>query len=159
MYLLKDLIYTLQPHKKNSKQTLKDTSSTIDLIGGFSWKVAVRYIGEAESERKGDLYRSTYFDTLYIRYGMQDWGWCSERFGWGAEASLGADETMLKQHRNQTIYFGKTKLYSLVRLNYILWFNQTIYFGETKLYSLIRPIFLAWFRPTKKKSFRKILAE
>ncbi|ERJ88902.1 hypothetical protein HMPREF1989_00163 [Porphyromonas gingivalis F0566] len=66
---------------------------------------------------------------------------------------------MLKQHRNQTIYFGKTKLYSLVRLNYILWFNQTIYFGETKLYSLIRPIFLARFRPTKKKSFWKILAE
>ncbi|ERJ71620.1 hypothetical protein HMPREF1554_00040 [Porphyromonas gingivalis F0569] len=28
--------------------------------------MAVRYIGEAESERKGDLYRSTYFDTLYI---------------------------------------------------------------------------------------------
>ena len=71
MYLLKDLIYTLQPHKKNSKQTLKDTSSTIDLIGGFSWRAAVRYIGEAESERKGDLYRSTYFDTLYIRYRMR----------------------------------------------------------------------------------------
>lgn len=61
MYLLKDLIYTLQPHKKNSKQTLKDTSSTIDLIGGFSWRVAVRYIGEAESERKGGLYRGTLF--------------------------------------------------------------------------------------------------
>ena len=57
---------------------------------------------------------------------MQDWGWCSERFGRGAEASLGADETMLKQHRNQTIYFGKTKLYSLVELNYILWSDQTI---------------------------------
>ncbi|ATS06264.1 hypothetical protein CLI75_09535 [Porphyromonas gingivalis] len=61
MYLLKDLIYTLQPHKKNSKQTLKDTSSTIDLIGGFSWKVAVRCIGEAEAERKGGLYRGTLF--------------------------------------------------------------------------------------------------
>lgn len=61
MYLLKDLIYTLQPHKKNSKQTLKDTSSTIDLIGGFSWRVAVRYIGEAEAERKGGLYRGTLF--------------------------------------------------------------------------------------------------
>ena len=35
----------------------------MDLVGGFSWKVAVRYIGEAESERKGDLCRGTYFDT------------------------------------------------------------------------------------------------
>ncbi|GAA5578777.1 hypothetical protein Pgin02_01806 [Porphyromonas gingivalis] len=51
-----------------------DTNKIVDLVGGFSWKVAVRYIGEAEAERKGDLYRSTYFDTLYIRYGMQDWG-------------------------------------------------------------------------------------
>ncbi|ERJ86222.1 hypothetical protein HMPREF1988_00118 [Porphyromonas gingivalis F0185] len=58
-----------------------DTNKIVDLVGGFSWKVAVRYIGEAEAERKGDLYRSTYFDTLYIRYGMQDWGRCSERFG------------------------------------------------------------------------------
>lgn len=71
MYLLKDLIYTLQPHKKNSKQTLKDTSSTIDLIGGFSWRVAVRYIGEAGAERKGDLCRGTYFDTLYIGMGCR----------------------------------------------------------------------------------------
>ncbi|PDP46562.1 hypothetical protein CLI81_09360 [Porphyromonas gingivalis] len=61
MYLLKDLIYTLQPHKKNSKQTLKDTSSTIDLIGGFSWRAAVRCIGEAGAERKGGLYRGTLF--------------------------------------------------------------------------------------------------
>lgn len=47
--------------QKNSKQTLKDTSSTIDLIGGFSWKVAVRYIGEAGAERKGGLYRGALF--------------------------------------------------------------------------------------------------
>ena len=67
----KDLIYTLQPHKKNSKQTSNDTGGRIDVEQCFSWKVAVRYIGEAESERKGDLYRSTYFDTLYIRYRMR----------------------------------------------------------------------------------------
>ena len=65
-HVMTRILSTHYSHTKNSKQTLKDTSSTIDLIGGFSWKVAVRYIGEAESERKGDLDRSTYFDTLYI---------------------------------------------------------------------------------------------
>lgn len=90
MYLLKDLIYTLQPHKKNSKQTLKDTSSTIDLIGGFSWRVAVRYIGEAEAERKGGLYRGTLFrhyiykvwdaglGVMFRAFRMRDGG-----FSWG----------------------------------------------------------------------------
>lgn len=38
-----------------------DTNKIVDLIGGFSWKVAVRYIGEAGAERKGGLYRGTLF--------------------------------------------------------------------------------------------------
>lgn len=37
------------------------TDKIVDFVGVFSWRVAVRYIGEAEAERKGDHHRGTLF--------------------------------------------------------------------------------------------------
>lgn len=42
------------------------TDKIVDLVGDSSWRVAVRYIGEAEAERKDDLCRGYLFRcTIY----------------------------------------------------------------------------------------------